>query len=304
MTDYVWPTGVLTALVTPLTADDAVDSEVLGRVIEHQITEGISGLIVGGGTGEFGALSLDERREIAATSVRAASGRVPVVVQTGALTTRDVLTLGQHAEQVGADAIMIASPFGEPISWSERLHFYEVATAAISLPVMIYNTPPSGLLTLKQIQQLAALPNVSAVKDSSGSAELMGDLLEWADEGHFAVYVGVDSLLYDAVRAGARGAIFGTANLLPGPLSALAESLRAHGSTPEADAAWHRLRPFLRFMERSSNYVAMCKAGLALQHFPVGQTRPPYLMPGDDEVQDLTERLQSAERALATHGQK
>ena len=300
MTSNAWPSGVLTALVTPLT-DDAVDVEVLGRLVEHHITEGVSGLVVAGGTGEFGALSLDERRSIAQASVLAASGRVPVVVQTGALTTRDALTLGEHAEQIGADAIMIASPFGESISWPERLRFYEVVTAAVSLPMMIYNTPPSGLLTLEQIQQLAALPNVGAVKDSSGSAELMGDLLEWVDGGDFAVYVGVDSLFYDAVRAGARGAIFGTANLVPGPLSALAQGLRSCGATRESDALWRQLRPFLRFMERSSNYVGMCKAGLALQRFEVGSTRSPYLMPDEREVEDLAEWLDTVERVFADH---
>ena len=297
MTWNAWPSGVLTALVTPLT-NDAVDTEVLARVVEHQIGMGISGLIIGGGTGEFGALALDERRSIASGSVLAAAGRVPVVVQTGALTTRDALALGEHAEQVGADAIMIASPFGEPISWRERLHFYEVVTAAVSLPVMIYNTPPSGLLTFDQIQQLATLPNVGAIKDSSGSAELMGDLLDWADGVDFAVYVGVDSLFYEAVRAGARGAIFGTANLLPGQLSALARSLRAHGPTPGSDAVWRQLRPFLRFMERSSNYVAMCKAGLAIQHFEVGPTRAPYVMPGEDELKDLADWLNTVAPAL------
>ena len=164
---------------------------------------------------------------------------------------------------------------------------------------MVYNTPPSGLLTFDQITELATLPNVAAVKDSSGSPELMGDLVDWADGTEFGVYVGLDSLLYDAVRTGARGAVFGAANLVPGPLSAVAASLNTDGPTSDNTALWRHIRPFLRFVEVSPNYVALCKAGLAEQGFDVGPTREPYLMPDEAEVEELADRLQVLERAFA-----
>ena len=164
---------------------------------------------------------------------------------------------------------------------------------------MIYNTPPSGLLTFDQIRRLAELPNVSAVKDSSGSSELMGDLVAWA-ASDFGVYVGLDSLLFDAVGAGARGAVFGAANLIPQPLSAVARSVREHGVTVESRALWQdHLRPFLRFVEQSRNYVALCKAGMAVLGIPVGPAREPYLMPEQDEVEELSRRLDSVTRAFA-----
>ena len=119
----------------------------------------------------------------------------------------------------------------------------------------------------------------------------MGDLVAWVEGTDFAVYVGLDSLLYDAVRGGARGAIFGAANVIPGPLSAIARSVIAHGASAEVDALWHELRPFLRFMERSPNYMALCKAGCALIDLAVGDVRAPYLMPEDTEVKELAVRL-------------
>lgn len=294
----IWPDGLLTALVTPL-VDDTVNTTVVAALIDHQIDAGISGFVVGGGTGEFGALDVDERKQLAVAAIDAAQGRVPVVIQTGALNTRDAVTLSKHAQDSGADAIMVASPFGEAINWRERFHFYEVLTAAVTLPVMIYNTPPSGLMTLDQIIELSKLPNICAVKDSSGTPELMGDLVEWADGTDYGVYIGLDSLLYDAVRTGARGAVFGAANLIPGPLSAVAASLRADGPTAENAALWREIRPFLRFVEVSQNYVALCKAGLAQQGFDVGPAREPYLMPEEAEVKELGERLQVVERAFA-----
>lgn len=298
MTNSPWPSGLLTALVTPFT-DDVVDVPMLHTLIDRQIDAGAAGLVIGGGTGEYGTLTLAEREVLAAESVAAAGGRVPVIVQTGALATRDAVALSQHAQGVGANAIMVASPFGEPISWRERFRFYEVLTAAVSLPVMIYNTPPSGLLTFGEVQQLAELPHVTAVKDSSGSPELMGDLVEWAGDTGFGVYVGLDSLLYDALRTGADGAIFGAANLIPAPLSAVATSLLADGPTPENDALWRELRRFLRYVEQSPNYVAACKAGMSILGYDVGPVRAPYLMPDDDEIKGLAERLQIVEREYA-----
>ena len=297
MTTSPWPTGVLTALVTPL-KNDEVNVEVLGDLVERQIAAGVGGLVVGGGTGEYGALTLEERKLLATESLAAASGRIPVIIQTGALTTRDAVTLSRHAERAGADAIMVASPFGEAINWNERLHFYRVLTAAIDLPVVVYNTPPSGLLTLDQIKALAELPHIRAVKDSSGSPELMGDLVDWADGTDFGVYVGLDSLLYDAVRTGATGAIFGAANLIPGPLCAVASSLRTDGPTAANAALWREIRRFLRFVEVSPNYVAICKAGLASQGLPVGPVREPYLMPEEVEIKELDERLELVTRAF------
>lgn len=290
MTSIPWPAGVLTALVTPF-QDDEVDLGALEALVEHQISGGVGGLVVGGGTGEFYTLTLAERQLLAAETVRAVGGRLPVIVQTGALATRDAVALSRQAEAVGASALMVASPYGDPINWAERFRFYEIVSGAVSLPVMIYNTPPSGFLTFEQIRELAELPNITAVKDSSGSSELMGDLLAWAGP-EFGVYIGSDNLLYEAIGLGARGVVFGTANLIPGQLSALVEALRETGGTPALQALWQQqLRPFLRFVEGSPNYMALCKAGLAVLGVPVGNVREPFLMPEQSEVDELARRL-------------
>ena len=293
-----WPHGLLTALVTPFT-DNTVDVATFRTLIHRQVEAGVAGVVVAGGTGEYSTLSLDERRLLATEAVAAADHRVHVVVQTGALATRDAVTLGRHAQEAGADALMVASPYGEAITWPERLRFYERVTAATSLPMMIYNTPPSGLLTLGQIQELAELPHVTAVKDSSGSTELMGDLVEWAEGREFGVYIGLDSLLYDAVRTGATGVVFGAANLIPGPLSSLARNVRADGVTTASEDLWRTIRPFLRLMERSPNYVALTKAGLALTGLDPGPAREPYLMPEDAEIEQLAALLRTVEQAFA-----
>ena len=97
MTTTCWPVGLLTALLTPL-RDDAVDMAAFARLIDFQIENGASGLVVSGGTGEFGALTFDERSALVKESVRIAAGRVPVIAATGCLTTRDAIRLSQDAQ--------------------------------------------------------------------------------------------------------------------------------------------------------------------------------------------------------------
>lgn len=298
MTMESWPAGLLTALVTPL-REDRLDLDGLATLVDRQARAGVGAVVIAGGTGEFGVLSTDERKELAAEAVRAAAGHIPVVVQTGALSTREALDLSTHAESVGADALMVASPFGEPISWRERVHFYEVLTRAVTVPVIVYNTPPSGLLTMDQVKELAGIPGIRALKDSSGDSTFMGDLVAWAPPG-FGLYIGLDSLLYDAIATGARGALFGTGNLIPEVLTAIVASVRAHGPTPASRALWSgQVRPFLRFVEQSPNYVALVKAGLGVLGLPGGAVREPFLMPDADEVGALARLLEGVAKAHA-----
>jgi 4-hydroxy-tetrahydrodipicolinate synthase len=291
----VWPQGLITALVTPL-KDDELDLETVGVLVEAQVQAGVKGVVVCGGTGEYGALTLDERERLAEEVTRVADGRVRVLVQTGTLATRDGLRLVEHAGRIGADGLLVASPFGEPINWRERLGFYREVDRTTELPIMIYNTPPSGLLTVDQIIALAELENVAAIKDSSGDMVLLGDLV---DLGELAVYVGMDSLVAPAVMSGADGALVGVSNFVAPELVWVIEQLRqGSGVLGESTPWWPAMRRLLRFMESSSNYIALVKRGCALRGLDVGTVRKPYLLPDADETDKLKELLSALERAL------
>ncbi|VDC28668.1 dihydrodipicolinate synthase family protein [Pseudogemmobacter humi] len=292
MTSSPWPIGVITAIVTPL-RDDRLDKAALAALIDFQIGGGAVGLVVGGGTGEYAAMNIDERMELVREAVSAARGRIPIIAQTGAIATRDAVRLSRDAEEAGASGLLIASPYAEPISWRERLAFYREVTAAVSIPVMIYNTPPSGILTMAQVRELAELPNVSAIKDSSGDPELLGDLIAFAAERDFGVYLGKDSLLYEAIVTGARGVVFGVPNFIPEVIAKTIADIRAKGSTPGTLADWAKLRPFLRFIETSSNYISLCKLGCKVRGVDVGEARAPYLMPEAGEAAIFTEWVET-----------
>lgn len=299
MTQLSWPTGLLTALVTPF-KDDQLDVSAARLLVDRQIADGASGLVVAGGTGEYGTLTVGERKTLAESIVEHVAGRVPVIVQTGALATRDTLDLSRHAQDLGAFGLLVASPFGEPINWQERKCFYEQVNDSVDLPIMVYNTPPAGLLTFAEILELAALRNVSAVKDSSGSTDLLGDLLDWADGTDFTVYVGWDGLLAQAITAGAAGVVFGAASFLCAEMTATIASLRDPAAHEHAKRQWRALWSMLRFMELSSNYVALCKAGCTVNGVDVGNVRAPYIMSSQEEISDLAQRLDKLHAEFGT----
>jgi 4-hydroxy-tetrahydrodipicolinate synthase len=283
VTTSAWPVGLLTALVTPL-RDDALDVNALAHLIEYQITNGVNGFVVSGGTGEYSTLTFDERSTLIRETVRITDGRVPVIAATGCLATRDTIRLSLDAGAAGVHGILVASSYGEAINWHERYAFYTQVDASVSLPIMIYNTPPAGLLSFDQIKQLAELKNVTAVKDSSGDPEVMGDLVTWAKDTGFGVYVGKDSFLFEAIFNGADGAVFGAANFMPKQLSTLIADLRAEGATLDVRTRWARIRPLLRLTEYAANYVGLCKVGCKLRGIDVGGVRAPYMMPQADEI--------------------
>lgn len=291
----------MSALITPL-ANDELDVAALGDLVEYQIDSGAKGLVIGGGTGEFGSLSLSERAALAEHVVALVDGRVPVVVQTGALATRDAVWLSVRAQQAGADALLLISPYGEAISWRERYDYYGQLTASTTLPVMIYNTPPAGLLDLEQLTQLAAFPTVGAVKDSAGDSAFLNDVLAARDGHGLEVYVGSDTLLLEGLLAGVTGCVFGAASFIPGPIVHLVERSFAGAPRQELLTIWRALRPFLRFLELSSNYMSLCKVGCRRIGIDAGNVRSPYLMPEPAELEAFGRRFEELNAALSEQG--
>jgi dihydrodipicolinate synthase/N-acetylneuraminate lyase len=285
-----WPAGLVTALVTPMTSD-GIDAVGTRQLIEHQIRSGASGVVVAGGTGEHGVLSFAERKELARVVADTASGRLPFIVQTGALATRDAVKLSQDAQEIGAAGILLPAPFGEAVNWREKIAFYKEVNDAVTIPIMLYNNLTAGLMGIEEIQQLAELSNVSAVKQSSGDGTLLGDILTWSRANDFAVYIGWDDLTLPAMLAGARGALLGAGNVVPELIVKVLHLSENRQMTPELEQAWSRLRGFLRFIGNSENYVSVVKLGTQLRGLQVGDVRRPYLMPQAEERAALKDAL-------------
>lgn len=292
-----WPTGLVTALVSPMSVD-GIDTVGTQQLIERQVEAGASGVVVAGGTGEHGVLTFDERTQLVRVVADALDGRLPFIVQTGALATRDAVTLSKQAQEIGAAGVLLPAPFGEAVNWREKKAFYEEVNDAVSLPIMLYNTSAAGLMTVAQIAELAALSNVSAVKQSSGDGTLLGDILAWSRSNDFAVYIGWDDLTAPAALAGAHGAVLGAGNVVPELIVEVLDLCRRRDIGPELESAWGRLRPFLRFIGNSENYVSLVKLGAQLRGLEVGDVRRPYLMPQAGEREALVAELRKLEGVL------
>ncbi|SDU94796.1 Dihydrodipicolinate synthase/N-acetylneuraminate lyase [Microlunatus sagamiharensis] len=268
--------GILAAVATPFTADgSAVDEDALVALVERLVGAGIHGLVPCGTTGEFTSLSPAEHRRVIELYVSAAAGRVPVVAGVGSLTTQGAIDLVQHAEQVGADAIMLVPPFYDPLDLATLKVFLGAVAASTSLPIVYYNVPgATGIrLDAAQVAELGEIDGVDYLKDTSGDAVALTDLLV-SRGATIKAFNGWDTLTFAALALGAEASVWGVAGLVPEQAVALWETLAVKGDLGAAREQWRDLWALSSYLE-SVNYVAGVKAALEVLGHPVGPARAP-----------------------------
>jgi 4-hydroxy-tetrahydrodipicolinate synthase len=266
--------GAFSALATPFDADGRVDVDALRRAVEHQIDEGIAGIVPCGTTGEFASLSPDERRLVVDVVLSEADGRVPVIPQTGALTTAEAIALSRHAADAGAAAVLCVPPFYTPLTRAELLEYYVDIVAAVDVPVGYYNIPSSSKVVLSagEIAALAQRAGIPFVKDSSGDVETLTALLQ-DHAGSLTTFTGWDTLSLYAFLLGARASILGAATFMPSLCVQLLEAVE-RGRHDDALALWSRMRPLIDFLG-TEGYIAGVKAAATQLGLPMGEPRPP-----------------------------
>jgi len=269
-------TGILAAVPTPFTADGStVDEAALTALVDRLVEAGIHGLVPCGTTGEFTSLSPEEHRRVIELYVAAAAGRVPVVAGVGSLTTAGAIDLVQHAERVGADAVMLVPPFYDPLDFATLKVFLAEVAAATSLPIVYYNVPgATGIrLDADQIAELGSIEGVDYLKDTSGDAVTLTDLIV-NRSGDIKAFNGWDTLTFTGLALGAEASVWGAAGIVPEQAVALWETLAVLGDLPKAREQWRDLWALSSYLE-SISYVAGVKAALELVGHPVGPTRAP-----------------------------
>jgi dihydrodipicolinate synthase/N-acetylneuraminate lyase len=162
--------GPMPAITTPFRDNGRIDEAEFAANIERLIKDGATGVVAGGCTGEFWALSHDERKRLYEVSKEAMAGRGTLIVGTGAVTVDEAVALSRHAEKVGCDGALILPPYFVKLSDDEIFAHYADVTSAIGLPVVLYNIPGNAVnaLTPALVARLADLDRVVAVKESSG----------------------------------------------------------------------------------------------------------------------------------------
>lgn len=212
--------GAYTALITPFKEDYAVDYEKLEDLVEFQVENGISGIVVCGTTGETPTLSEEEYKKVIKTVVDKVAKRVQVIAGAGANSTKKAIELTKICKELGADAVLSTCPYyNKPTQRGIQAH-YEAISSAVDIPLIIYNVPGrTGSNVLPEtIEKLSHIPNIVGVKEASGSLEQMIEIRKLCRK-NFNILSGEDHLIMPMSAVGCIGVISVIANILPKKVS-------------------------------------------------------------------------------------
>jgi 4-hydroxy-tetrahydrodipicolinate synthase len=267
--------GIIPPVATPLKDNEDLDLPRLRWFLDHQIAAGIHGIFVLGTNSEFYAFDEREKQEIIATAVAHVNKRVPVYAGTGAESTREAVRLTRMAEKEGADGVSVITPYFISPNQQEIYDHYRRIAEHTSLPVLLYNNPGTcGGLKIEPdtVARLAQVPNILAVKDSSGDLQNTQEYIRVVPP-RFSVMMGRDTLIFPALVMGARGAVPATGNVAPALLVEIYNAFRA-GDLERSKAAQLRLNP-LRMALGLCTAPGGVKAALQVLGTPIGPCRSP-----------------------------
>ncbi|MGD0516172.1 MAG: 4-hydroxy-tetrahydrodipicolinate synthase [Thermoguttaceae bacterium] len=290
--------GLFPALVTPMTADEQVDHKTLADFINYLIDEGgVHGIIPLGSTGEYYALSAQERSEVLKTTIQTVAGRVPVVAGANAGSTRDVVQYCREAEKLGASGVLLAPPYYSLPRDDELVAHFRAASDAIGIPIMLYNYPGRTGVDMQPdlIERLAELKQVRYVKESTGDITRISEIIRRLGDG-ITVFCGCDTIALESLLLGTPGWVSGTANVLPREHVEIYRIAVEKNDFLGAKAPFYKLMAFLALAEGGGKYTQYVKAGCGLTGHPVGPPRRPLLPIGAEETAKLKKAIAEVRR--------
>jgi 4-hydroxy-tetrahydrodipicolinate synthase len=284
--------GVFAASVTPMKASEEIDFPRLAAFTDYLVRKGLHGLVPLGSTGEYYALSADERERVLRATLEVVAGRVPVVAGANAGSTRDVIAFARQAERLGCDGVMLAAPYYSLPRPEELFAHFRAVNNAIGIPIVLYNYPGRTGVDMPPefIERLAALSNVRYVKESTGEMPRITELLRRCGD-RLGVFCGCDTIALESLMMGAIGWIGGVANVLPESHASLYNLAVVEKSFGTARKLFFRMLPLLELMEGGGKYTQFVKAACGLAGHPVGPPRRPLLIPTPAERASLRQAL-------------
>ena len=290
--------GAFTALVTPL-RNGEVDVEALEGLVEFQIAQGIHGLVPCGTTGESPTLSEEEDRLVIETVVRVTNGRVSVVAGTGSNNTASAIKYTKMAEEVGADgSLQVAPYYNKPTQEGLFRHFAAIAEST-SLPLVLYNIPGRTSVTIasETIAQLAEIPNIVGIKDSTLSMNMVSDIRRLCGED-FDILSGDDPMTLSLMALGGVGVISVASNVAPGAVSDLVNAMNS-GDLARGRELHYRLLPLIRALSVETNPIPV-KAAASLLGLCSDELRLPLVPMSGENLRRLQEVMEGTAQLLPT----
>ena len=270
-------TGAATALITPF-CDDKVDFASLFLLIDKQISEKISAIVLCGTTGEAATLSERERESLICAGAERIDSRLPLIVGVGSNNTESSIKYTRFAASHGADALLVVTPYYNKGTKSGIVEHYKRIASETDLPIIIYNVPSrTGVdISLSQLEALAGVKNIVAIKEASTDVEKAEAIVRSFDD-RYSLYSGNDSLILPYLAIGGKGVISVISNILPKETNEI-YSLFFRGEIKKSRELQYKLLPLINMMFEETNpapvkfassLLGLCKNELRLPLSPI-----------------------------------
>lgn len=276
-------TGTSTAIITPF-KNGVIDYVAYDKILDFQLAGGVNGIVVCGTTGEAATLNDIEHRQIIDHTVKRVNGRVPVIAGTGSNDTSYAIELSEHAKEVGADALLLVTPYYNKTSQKGLVKSFEAIADAVDIPNIVYNVPSrTGInISINAYKELAKHPNIVATKEASADIGFICELLDACGDD-LTVYSGNDDHVIPMMSVGAMGVISVLANAMPYEMAQMTD-LYLQGKVKESGQLQLKLFKIMKAMFMSVNPIPV-KTAMAKMGFCEPEMRLPlYEM---DEAENL-----------------
>ncbi len=266
-------TGAATAIITPF-RNGSVDYESFGRLIDWQISEGISAIVAAGTTGEGSTLTDSEHREVIRFCVERAAGRVPIIAGTGSNDTAYAINLTKFACDAGADAVLLVTPYYNKATQKGLIESFTAVADISAKPVILYNVPSrTGCNILPETAKiLSQHPNISGIKEASGNISQIAEIAALCGDD-IDIYSGNDDQILPVMSLGGKGVISVLSNLMPAETDKICRDC-LEGRYSEARAAQLRLLPLINALFSEVNPIPV-KAAMSAMGYGENELRLP-----------------------------
>lgn len=278
------------AIITPFNKDQTVNYNKLKELIEFQISKKTDALVVTGTTGEASTLSDQEQKKIIEISVNTVAKRIPVIAGTGSNSTAHAIKLSKQAEEVGADGILLITPYYNKTNKKGLLEHFKAVANSVNIPVILYNVPGrTGMnIPLEVYKELENVHNIIGVKEASGDMTYLMNIKRLCGE-RFDIYSGNDDIILPVVAAGGKGVISVLANICPNETHDIVHET-IYGSLDEARKIQYKFNSFIHSLFVETNPIPI-KAAMNLMGMNVGGYRAPLYELSHDSLITLKNEM-------------
>ncbi len=283
-------TGCATALVTPMFKDGSVNYTCLETLVETQIQNGIDALVICGTTGEKSTLRYDEHLKVIEVAIKKAKNRVPVIAGTGSNDTVYSVELCKDAEDLGADALLMVTPYYNKTSQTGLVKHYEYIADRVNKPIILYNVPSRTGINIKPktYKELSVHPNIVATKEASGDISQIAEI-KYLCGDDLDIYSGNDDQTLPILSLGGIGVISVVSNIIPKAFSRLCHEFLS-GEWQTARTIQNHYLGLIKALFYDVNPVPL-KAAMNILGYGVGECRLPLYATNETNIKILKQKL-------------